>query len=56
MICAYLWDSELAGVSFGTMVEALENGGVLAPSVVNPRSFAKMLNRLGLKRAQYNRK
>jgi hypothetical protein len=56
LICAYLWDSDLAGVSYGTMVEALEDAGVLPRGGVDPRSFAKMLNRQGLKRAQFNRK
>ena len=55
LICAYLWDSELVGVSFPAMVEALGEAGVLARGA-DPRSFAKTLNRQGLKRTQYNRK
>jgi len=56
LISAYLWDSAFAGASFASIVRALEGARVLAPSVVNPQSFAKMLNRQGLKRTKYNRK
>ena len=56
LICAYLWESELARVSYAGMVSALEDAGVLGTGVENPRSFAKMLNRVGLKRALHNRK
>ena len=56
LICAYLWDTDLVGVSYPTMVEALEDAGVLARGSVDPRSFARMLNRHGLKRHPHNRK
>ncbi|MBK9304589.1 MAG: hypothetical protein IPM94_12060 [bacterium] len=56
LICAYLWETDLVGVSYPAMVEALEGAGVLARGSVDPRSFARMLNRHGLKRPRHNRK
>lgn len=55
LICAYLWDSALVGVSYPKMVAALEDADVLSRGT-DPRSFARTLNRQGLRREVHNRK
>jgi hypothetical protein len=55
LICAYFWETEFVEMSFGKIVEALKRADVLGAGV-DPRSFAKMLNRVGLRRSRYNRK
>ncbi len=55
LICAYFWDDEFSKMSYPKIVAILEDAGVLAPGIVDPRALAKTLNRQGLKKTRHTR-
>jgi hypothetical protein len=55
LICAFFWEDEFSKMSYPKMVAVLEEAGVLAPGIVDPRALAKTLNRQGLKKTRHTR-